>query len=158
MAYIKGELQNNDYRIAIVVSRWNTDITSSLERGARRALLTFGCTNERVDTIEVPGAFEIPVTLDALARTGRYHGLIALGCVINGDTTHFEHVSEAAMKGMYDVSMKYAIPVGCGVLTTYTAEQADLRSRDDDNNKGSEAALAVLETLSVLHSIKNHVV
>lgn len=155
MAYIKGELKNSDYRIAIVVSRWNTDITSALERGARRALLAFDCAEDRIDTVEVPGAFEIPLVLDALARSGKYHGLVALGCVIKGETTHFEHVSEAAMKGVYDVSMKYALPVGCGVLTTYTVEQAEARAQDNDENKGSESALAVLETLSILQSINN---
>lgn len=157
MAYIKGTLQDRNYRIGIVVSRWNKEITFSLERGARRALVAFGCSDERIDTIEVPGAFEIPIVLDALARTGKYHALIALGCVIRGETTHFEHVSEAAMKGIYDTSLKYALPVGCGVLTTNTPEQAAARAQDDDDNKGSEAALAVLETLSILHSIKDQI-
>ena len=157
MAYIKGELQDKDYRIGIVVSRWNQDITSALERGSRRALIAFGCSDDRIDTIEVPGAFEIPVVLDALARSGKYHALIALGCVIKGDTTHFEHVSDAAMRGIYEVAMKHALPVGCGVLTTYTADQASARAQDDDENKGSEAALAILETLSVLHSVKDQI-
>lgn len=157
MTYIKGELQDRNYRIGIVVSRWNQEITFALERGARRALLAFGCSDERIDTIEVPGAFEIPVVLESLARTGKYHGLVALGCVIKGETTHFEHVSEAAMKGMYDVAMRYAMPVGCGVLTTYTPDQAAERAQDNDDNKGSEAALAVLETLSVLDSVKDQI-
>lgn len=157
MAYIKGELQDRNYRIGIVVSRWNQDITFALERGSRRALMAFGCVDDRIDTIEVPGAFEIPVVLDALARSGKYHALIALGCVIKGETTHFEHVSEAAMHGIYDVAMKHALPVGCGVLTTYTAEQAVARAQDDDDNKGSEAALAILETLSVLQSVKDQI-
>lgn len=157
MAYIKGDLQDRNYRIGIVVSRWNQDITFALERGSRRALLAFGCSEERIDTVEVPGAFEIPVVLDALGRTGKYHALIALGCVIKGETTHFEHVSEAAMKGINDVGLKHCLPIGCGVLTTYTAEQASARAQDDDENKGSEAALAILETLSVLQSIKDQI-
>jgi 6,7-dimethyl-8-ribityllumazine synthase len=157
MAYIKGELQDRNYRIGIVVSRWNQDITFALERGSRRALIAFGCSDERIDTIEVPGAFEIPVVLDALGRTGKYHALIALGCVIKGETTHFEHVSEAAMRGIYEIGLKHCLPIGCGVLTTYTSEQATARAQDDDENKGSEAALAVLETLSVLQSIKDQI-
>jgi 6,7-dimethyl-8-ribityllumazine synthase len=157
MAYIKGELQDRYYRIGIVVSRWNQDITFALERGARRALIAFGCVDDRIDTVEVPGAFEIPVVLDALARTGKYHALIALGCVIKGETTHFEHVSEAAMKGIYEVGLKHCLPIGCGVLTTYTAEQASARAQDDDDNKGSESALAILETLSVLQLIKDQI-
>jgi 6,7-dimethyl-8-ribityllumazine synthase len=157
MAYIKGTLQDRNYRIGIVVSRWNQDITFALERGARRALLAFGCSDERIDTVEVPGAFELPVALDALARTGKFHALIALGCVIKGETTHFEHVSEAAMKGIYELGLKHCLPIGCGVLTTYTADQASARAQEDDDNKGSEAALAILETLSVLQSIKDQI-
>lgn len=153
MPHLKGELKAEGLRLAIVVSRWNSDVTSSLERGARRALIAMGAADNEITTVEVPGAFEIPLALKALADSDTYDGLIALGCVVKGDTTHFEHVSEAAMKGIYEVGMEYGLPIGCGVLTTYTIEQAVARAQDDEHNKGSESALAVIEMIDLLNKI-----
>lgn len=153
MERIRGELAGQDVRIGIAVSRWNSEITAELEAGARRALIACGVADEAIDTIEVPGAFELPLALQQLAASKRYHGLVAIGCVIKGDTTHFEHVSEAAMQGIYDVMMQRQIPVGCAVLTTYTVEQAEARSGRDEDNKGSEAALATIEMINLLKKL-----
>ena len=153
MERISGDLSGAELRVGIVVSRWNSGITNELEAGARRALIACGLREDMIETVEVPGAFEIPLALHRLASTKRYHGLIAVGCVIKGDTTHFEHVSDAAMRGIYDVMMERQIPIGCAVLTTYTVEQAEARSGRDEENKGSEAALATVEMINLLKKL-----
>jgi len=147
---ITGQLEGKDLKIGIVVSRWNRQITDELVNGALRGLIMSGVAEEKVVTLEVPGAFEIPVALDRLAAFNQFDALIALGCVIKGETAHFEYVSNAAMEGIREVSLKYHLPIGCGVLTTYTVEQAEERAGNDENNKGTEAALAVIEMVSVL--------
>ena len=150
---IRGELKGDGHSIGIVVSRWNDDITEGLLAGALRALIVTGVAEENIEIIYVPGAFELGLALTQLADTRKFSALVALGCVIRGETTHFEHISEAAMRAMLDVSLKYKIPVGCGVLTTETIEQAIQRSSADDENKGSEAAMAAIEMLSVASQI-----
>ena len=102
--------------------------------------------------LAVPGAFEIPIAARTLTREP-YDAIIALGCVIKGETAHFEYVSNAAMEGIARVSLDYGIPVTCGILTTYDTEQALVRAGRDENNKGSEAALTAVETANLLRSI-----
>lgn len=153
MLELKGGLEAKGLRIAIVVSRWNSEITSSLRRGAERALIASGADPESIVVAEVPGAFEIPTACRAFAEKG-YDAIIALGAVIKGETAHFEYVSEAAMHGIERVSHEFGIPIGCGVLTTYTYEQALARAGDDEENKGSESALAAIETATLLARIR----
>jgi 6,7-dimethyl-8-ribityllumazine synthase len=138
--------------IAVVVSDWNSEITDGLLQGAL-GILRGQLNDDQLTIIHVPGAFEIPVTCDTLAATGRYQAIVALGCVIKGETAHFEFIAEQAMRGIADVALKYHLPVSCGILTTYTDEQAEARSRNDENNKGAEAARAVLAMINVLNSI-----
>lgn len=145
MPIFRGNTDGTGLRIGIVVSRWNSDITGSLQRGAERALLACGVAESDIIIAEVPGAFEIPLASAELASSGKVDGIVALGCVIKGETAHFEYVSDAAMQGIRVVSLKYLIPVTCGILTSYTIEQALERAGDDEHNKGSEAALAAIE-------------
>jgi 6,7-dimethyl-8-ribityllumazine synthase len=142
---LKGSNSGKGLRIGIVISRFNSEVTEGLHRGAMRALLASDIADADITTVEVPGAFEIPFALDALASGKEVDALIALGCVIKGETAHFEYISEAAMQGISRVQEKSGIPVSCGVLTTYTEEQAVMRSGNNEENKGSEAALTAVE-------------
>jgi 6,7-dimethyl-8-ribityllumazine synthase len=141
-------------RIAVVVSAFNPEITGGLQRGACAVLAEAGAPVAPEDIVEAPGAFETPLLAQALARTGRYDGVVALGCVIKGDTAHFEFISLAAAVGVMTASLATETPIAFGVLTTYTDEQAELRSRDDAANKGREAAEACLKAILALRRIR----
>jgi 6,7-dimethyl-8-ribityllumazine synthase len=152
---IKGHLSAKGLRIGIVVSRFNNSITEGLLRGAMRALIACEANEENITTIEVPGAFEIPFALGQLALSKKYDALIALGSVIKGETAHFEYIADTAIRGIAHVSGTYGIPVSCGVLTTYTEEQAIARSGDNEENKGSEAALTAIEMANLTKNLKD---
>ena len=137
-----------------LVSRWNSEITEGLLRGAIHALLASDIRESDIITIEVPGAFEIPFALELLAKSKKHDSLIALGCIIKGETAHFDLIADATFKGICGVMEKYSIPVSCGVLTTYTTEQASARSADDEENKGSEAALVAIEMANLAKQLK----
>ena len=140
-------------RFAIVVSRFNEAITSGLLSGARAALATAGVKDSDVRLVHVPGAFEIPAAALRLARTGEFDAIIALGCLIKGDTMHFEYIAEAASQGIMDVSVATGVPVSFGVLTTMTEEQAIARSAAGDGNKGAEAARAAIEMATLFRQL-----
>lgn len=140
-------------RLAIVVSRFNTEITGGLRDGARAWLGEHAIPLREQDLYDSPGAFELPLIAQSLARSGRYDGVVCLGCVIKGDTAHFEFISLGAATGLMQASLATGVPISFGVLTTYTEEQAIVRSREDAHNKGREAAAACVECLSVLQSI-----
>ena len=140
-------------RLAVVVSRFNPEITNGLSRGAQAWLAEHGITLDEADLFDSPGAFEMPLIAQALAASGRYGGVICLGCVVKGDTAHFEFISLGATTGLMQASLATGVPIAFGILTTYTEEQAITRSRDDAHNKGREAAAACVETLAVLHAI-----
>jgi 6,7-dimethyl-8-ribityllumazine synthase len=140
-------------RIAIVVSAFNPEITGGLLRGARGYLAQRGVDVADDDVVEAPGTFELTLIAQALARSGRYDGVVCLGCVIKGDTAHFEFISLGASQGLMSASLATGIPITFGVLTTYTDEQAEVRSRDNKENKGREASAACLETIISLHRI-----
>ena len=106
------------------------------------------------DVFAAPGAFEMPLLAQALAKTGRYEGVICLGCVVKGDTAHFEFISLGATLGIVQASLATEVPVAFGILTTYTEEQATVRSADDVHNKGREAAAACVESLALLRQIR----
>jgi 6,7-dimethyl-8-ribityllumazine synthase len=142
-------------RLALVVSRFNTDVTGGLREGARAWLAEHKIGLREEDLFDSPGAFELPLIAQTLARTGRYDGVICLGCVIKGDTAHFEFISLGAATGLMQASLATGVPIAFGVLTTYTEAQAVARSRDDAHNKGREAAAACVESLAVLQSIKS---
>ena len=134
-----------------MVSRWNEVITSSLERGARKALLDAGASSESIVTLEVPGAFELPLACKWAAQSGKYDAVIALGVVIRGDTPHFDYVAGEAAAGIRHVALKTGIPVMFGVLTVNELSQAEERAADGPDNKGYEAALSAVE-MAVLKS------
>ena len=132
-------------RIALVATRWNTGIVEALLKGARAGLADWGVTPDRVHEFRVPGAFEIPLALEQLARSRRYDGAVALGAVIRGDTPHFDYVCGECARGLQDVALRHALPVGFGVLTVDNAAQAAARVKPGKGNKGYESAAAMLE-------------
>jgi len=142
---IRGSVVATGCRFAIVVSRFNEDITSGLLSGARSTLVDAGVSDEDVTVIHVPGAFEIPVAALHAAQQGDVDAVICLGCLIKGDTMHFEYIAEAAAHGIMTVSVSTGVPVAFGVLTAMTDEQAVVRSAPGEGNKGREAALAAIE-------------
>jgi 6,7-dimethyl-8-ribityllumazine synthase len=140
-------------KFAIVVSRFNPEVTEGLMQGALDYLGEKELRPAAADIFQAPGAFEIPLIASRLARTGRYAGVICLGCVIKGDTAHFEFISLGATVGIMQSMLSTDTPISFGVLTTYTDEQATLRSRNDAHNKGREAAAACLEAALTLKQI-----
>jgi len=140
-------------KLAILVSRFNTDVTHGLRDGALEWLEEHNIRD--VDVFDAPGAFELPLMAQALAKTGRYEGIICLGCVIKGDTAHFEFISLGATIGIMQAQLTTETPISFGVLTTYTDEQAQARSRKDVHNKGREASAACVETLAFLRNTRS---
>ena len=136
------------YRFAIVASEYNSVITDRLIDGAKRALKA----QKEVSLIRVPGCFEIPLAVKHAAASKKYDGIVALGCVLRGETPHFEYISRAVSDGLQSVALETGIPIGFGVLTVHTVEQAMERS-GESGNKGFEAATAALEMIDVLRKI-----
>jgi 6,7-dimethyl-8-ribityllumazine synthase len=143
-------------RFAIIVSRFNEEVTSGLLEGAKRYLAENGIQASPSDVFYAPGAFEIPLIAQTLAKTNQWDGIICLGCVIKGDTAHFEFISLGATVGILQATLATETPISFGVLTTYTDEQAIIRSRADSHNKGREAAAACLESAKILQQIKRN--
>jgi 6,7-dimethyl-8-ribityllumazine synthase len=141
------------YRFAIVVSRFNEEITSGLLAGARAALAEASVRDDDVTVVHVPGAFEIPVASLHLAESGEYDAVICLGCLIKGETMHFEYIAAAASQGIMNVSTVTGVPVAFGVLTAVTDEQAEARSAPGPGNKGREAALAAVEMAALFRQL-----
>ncbi len=150
---IEGNFDAADARFAIVVARWNSDITESLLDGALRALARQGVAQEQISVIRVPGAFELPLAASKAAKTGRYDAIICLGCVIRGGTPHFEYVCAECTRGIGEVALRENLPVAFGVLTTDDLQQAQARSADNEENKGEEAALSALEMVALFRQL-----
>jgi 6,7-dimethyl-8-ribityllumazine synthase len=141
----RGETDAGGRRFAIVVSRFNELITERLLAGARACLENHGVRTEDVDVISVPGAWELPIATKLAADRGLYDAIIALGCVIRGDTPHFDYVAGPAADGLARVSLSTGVPVAFGVLTTEDTAQALARAGGREGNKGWDAALTALE-------------
>jgi len=150
---IQGSRQARGRRFAIVVSSFNPEITDGLLRGARATLAEAGVNDADVTLVRVPGAFEIPLAARYLAASGEHDAVVCLGCLIKGDTMHFEYIAEAVSHGIMSVSADTGVPVTFGVLTTLTEEQATARAADGPDNKGREAALAAVEMATIVHAI-----
>lgn len=150
---VEGDFVAAGARFAIVVARWNGEITESLLRGALRALERQGVPAEDIQTCRVPGAFELPLAARKLAETGRFDAVIALGAVIRGGTPHFEYVCAETTRGIGEVALTTGVPVAFGVLTTDNLDQARDRSGSGTDNKGEEAALTALEMVSLLRQL-----
>ncbi|HZH44593.1 MAG TPA: 6,7-dimethyl-8-ribityllumazine synthase [Lysobacter sp.] len=146
MTDYQGDLRRVDgARFAILASRWNPRIVDVLVDGARRALAGHGVADDAVDVVRVPGAWELPVAAARLAASQRYAAIVALGCVVRGDTRHYEHVADGCADGLMRVALDHRLPVANGVLAVERFEDAEARAGGRLGNKGEEAALAALE-------------
>jgi len=152
---LEGDFVATDARFAIVASRFNNFIVDSLIAGAIDTLRRHGVKDTSIDLVRVPGAFEMPLAAQRLAASNRYDGIIALGAVIRGATPHFDYVAGECTKGLAMVSLQHSIPVGFGVLTTDTIEQAVERAGTKAGNKGVDATLSVLEMVSLLQRLES---
>jgi 6,7-dimethyl-8-ribityllumazine synthase len=142
-------------RFLLVVSRFNELITEKLLTGARSALIQHGVAEADIDVVRVPGAFEIPGAAGVALRNGAYSGIVTLGCVIRGETPHFDFVAGEAARGVQALAVAHDVPITFGVLTTDTPDQALARAGGDRGNKGWEAALAVLELSGVYRALES---
>jgi 6,7-dimethyl-8-ribityllumazine synthase len=150
---IEGDLQARNARFGIVLGRFNAFIGEPLLNGAIDTLVRHGADKGSIEVVRVPGAYEIPLTAKRMAASGKYDALIALGAVIRGATPHFDYVAGECSKGLAQVSMEFDIPVGFGVLTVDTIEQAIERAGTKAGNKGVDAAMAAIEMVNVLKEI-----
>ncbi len=154
MATFEGHLIGTGLKLGIVVSRFNELLGSRLLSGAQDALVRHGVAADDIDVAWVPGAFEIPLVADKLAKSGRYDAVIALGVVIRGGTPHFEYVAGEVSKGIAKVSLDAGVPVMFGIITADTIEQAVERSGTKAGNKGWEAANGAIEMASLMKSLE----
>jgi len=150
----EGTMNGAGLKFAIVATRWNDFIVERLLAGAKDALIRHGVEERAIDVAMAPGAYEVPFVARQLAATGRYHGIVALGCVIRGATAHFDYVAGEAARGAASVAHELGVPIAFGVLTVDTIEQAIERAGTKAGNKGAEAALAALETVNLVRVIK----
>lgn len=135
----------SSYKIGIVVSQWNADITNALLEGAQSTLLKAGVLQENIEILYVPGAFELPWGARQIMKPGKRDAVICLGCIIQGETRHDEYIASAVASGIMQLGLMSGIPVIFGVLTTTTEEQAKDRAGGKHGNKGAEAAAAALQ-------------
>ena len=136
--------------MALVCSDFNRAVVAGLEKGARAALRQMGAKDADVEKVSVPGAFELPLAAKTLALSGRFHALVALGAVIQGETDHYEHIARETSSGLQRVALETGVPVGFGVLTVREESQARKRSAQGAGNKGAEAARAAVAMASFL--------
>jgi 6,7-dimethyl-8-ribityllumazine synthase len=145
----EGELNARGMKFAIVVARWNSFITERLLQGAMDALRRSGCREQDIAVVRVPGSFEIPSQARTLAETGKYEAIVTLGCLIRGDTTHYEHIAAEVTRGIGQSAQETGVPHTYGVLTCETLEQAIDRAGLKAGNKGFEAAMSAVEMVSL---------
>ena len=154
MTLYEGELrQPTGARFAILASRWNARITDTLVAGARACLADNGVAEADIDVIRLPGAWELPMAAQKLAAAGGHRALIVLGCVVRGDTRHYEHVADLCAEGLMRVALDTGVPVLNGVLAVEKFEDAAARAGGSHGNKGEEAALAALEMVNLLERL-----
>lgn len=154
MSRYEGEIRvRAEARFAIVASRWNPRIVDALVGGARDTLQANGIGAESIDLVRVPGAWEIPLAAKKLARQGRHAAIIALGCVVRGDTRHYEQVADGCAQGLMRVALDHEVPVANGVLAVEQHEDAVARAGGAHGNKGEEAALAAIEMADLLEQL-----
>ncbi len=146
MRVYSGELRSGaTSRFALVASRWNPRIVDALIDGAQRSLIAHGVDADAIDVVRVPGAWEIPMAAAKLARAGKHAAILALGCVVRGDTRHYEHVADNCAQGLMRVALDHGVPILNGVLAVELHEDAQARAGGAHGNKGEEVALAALE-------------
>ena len=147
---LEGDLLARDVRVAIVAARFNDFVVERLVTGAIDALLRHGASEKSLELVRVPGAFDMPLVVKRLALSKRYDAIVALGAVIKGETAHFDFVAGECASGIARAAQESGIPVGFGVLTCDTLEQAIDRAGGKAGNTGAEAALAALEMVNLL--------
>ena len=158
MSHIKsidGDFDAGDAKFCILAGRFNSFIVERLVDGAVDALVRHGTNHDDIEIIRVPGAYEMPISAQRIAQTGRYDAIIALGAVIRGSTPHFDYVAGECSKGLAQVSLAADIPIIFGVLTTDTIEQAVERAGTKAGNKGAEAAVTAIEMISLFDKLKD---
>jgi 6,7-dimethyl-8-ribityllumazine synthase len=154
MNHYKGVFAGSGCNIAIVISRFNSQCTTFLLEGAHDCLVRHGIADEDIDVFWVPGAFEIPYTLQKIANAKQYDGILALGTIIRGDTPHFDVLSNEVTKGIAQLNLSLSQPIGFGIITADTLEQALQRSGAKSGNKGFEAALSMIEMVQLTKQIQ----
>src|SRR5437016_4417701 len=150
MKIIEGTQSGAGFRFAVVVSRYNDFVTDRLQTGALGAFAKAGVAGGDVTVVRVPGAFEIPIAAQHAAESGRFDAIVCLGCVIRGETPHFEYICSAVSNGLTAAAAATGVPMAFGVLTTNSAEEALARAGDGPRNKGYEAAQAAIEMADVV--------
>ena len=153
MKILEGQLAGVDARFAILVTRWNSFVAEHLKDGAIDTLKRHGIAEANIDVVYVPGAFELPLVAQKVAASKNYDAVVALGAVIRGGTPHFDFVANECVKGLAQVGLESGLPISFGVLTVDSIEQAIERSGTKAGNKGEEAALTALETVSLLRAL-----
>ena len=149
----EGDFSSPDGRFALVAARFNGFVVDQLVAGALDALTRHGVSGDRIDIVKVPGSFEIPLVARRLGGSGKYAAVICLGCVIRGDTDHYDHVAGAATSGIANAALNSGVPVIFGVLTCDTLEQAIHRAGAKAGNKGFEAAVTAVEMVNLLKKL-----
>lgn len=154
MSHYEGDLRAPEgARFAIIASRWNPRITDTLVAGARKSFADHGVADDALDVVRVPGAWEIPVVAARLAANGAHAAIVALGCIVRGDTRHYEHVADLCAEGLMRVQLDFGLPVANGVLAVERHEDAEARAGGSHGNKGEEAAQAALEMSHLLEQL-----
>jgi 6,7-dimethyl-8-ribityllumazine synthase len=151
---LEGDFNARGLRFGIVASRFNDFIVDRLLDAAIGTLQTHGAGASDIEVVRVPGAFETPLAIKKLAASGRFNALIALGCVIRGATPHFDYVAGEASRGVSQLSLAHELPIGFGILTVDTIEQAIERAGTKAGNKGADAALAAIQMATVLRKLE----
>jgi 6,7-dimethyl-8-ribityllumazine synthase len=154
MADYVGDYSPPPGRFAIIAGRFNVLVTESLLAGCKDAFVRHGVPADLLDIVWVPGSFEIPLVARKLAASGRYTGVVCLGCVIRGETAHFDHVAGQAAAGVMQAGLATGVPVIFGILTTDSVEQALNRAGLKGGNKGADAALAAIEMVNLLSRLE----
>ena len=154
MRTVEGTLDASGLRVGIVAARFNDFIVERLLAGAIDTLMKHGASSTDIDIVRVPGAFEMPLAVKKLAARGRYDALIALGCVIRGATPHFEYVAGEASRGIGQAGLAHDVPVGFGLLTVDTIEQAIERAGTKAGNKGADAAMSAIEMATLMRQLE----
>ena len=153
MNYIQGNLVAKEVKIGIGAARFNEFITSKLLSGAQDALVRHDVKDDNIDVAWVPGAFEIPLIADKMAKSGKYDAVICLGAVIRGNTSHYDYVCSEVSKGIAHVSLESGIPVMFGVVTTENIEQAIERAGTKAGNKGFDVAVGAIEMINLINNL-----
>ena len=148
-------MEFNKARLVIVMSDFNISITNSMKEAAIKHFLSVGGENDNIDVINVPGAFEIPGAVSEVIKKGNADIVVAIGCVIEGETPHFDYIATETARAIMNMTIKNDIPIGFGVLTTNNMQQALERSKNNDSNKGKEAMIAALDMFSVYKEINS---